>query len=625
MINACGIDIEGTGAEGLTVDAEGWGSAAYDAVGVNPLAARPDVHGLAVAKDDVDVAVEGDGMVEVHFGQSGEIPLLLPVGTKAGLAAVEGYGVGVVALAVGINIGDGDGLAGGAGMVGIDVNRDVGVGHGKGCATERAGAGGVAAVLVAEWCGGCVREREADCVAAAVVEGLAELQAAAAVGGYAADGVLGSVAGEGYGADGDVGAGGDGAGGVAVVILVGMVCVCGVVGGVVGAVAEVVGVVAVVGIYLVAGEGGAGRFQDGDLGGGEEVVADFCPAFAIADEAADGVGRCAEQAAVEHAALDGERAVLLYADDAAVCAVAADGAVDSGADGAVLDADGAPAAADETAGELLVGSDGARDVQVAEGGGAVSLVAGVGLGGADVAEGGDVLRGSVGDVVAADIDGQRVAVTVEGAAEVVLAAARHAGDGVLRRADVVAELHGLAAEAVPSVVVLQGEAEGVPSGGIADGVGIGGGLRQGGGDKLGLGGWLQRDVGDGRLLGIGQRAVVDVAAGVLQSLAVLDVHGAVVAIGGDEVGGGAQAEGDGAFGGDAHGVISRCGGHLPAIDGDGPVVGIDGGMAVPGTGGADDAAVDGDAAAGIDGISVTGDGEPPRARALAVDGQGKVG
>ncbi len=462
-----------SGVEALAVDSEVSNS-------LNACNVACKGHGLTVAKDEGDVAIGYNFVVVADVvahvvGAGGEVYVVVAVFLNGGLIAVEGDGLdGVVTVvqgAVGIDVGDGDGLAGAGEVVGADGDGHVGVRHSECRAVEGACAGGVAVVAVAEgYAGGGVAEGEAELVAAAVVEGLAALQASAAVGGDAADGVLGGVAGEGDGLDGDVGGGGDGAGGVAVVILVGMVCVCGVVGGVVGAVAEVVGVVAVVGIYLVAGEGGAGRVQDGDLGGGEEAVADFCPAFSIADEAADGVGRCAEQTAVEQAAGDGERAVLLYADDAAVGAVAADGAGDGGADAAVLDADGAPAAADETAGELLVGSDGARDVQVAEGGGAVSLVAGVGLGGADVAEGGDVLRGSVGDVVAADIDGQRVAVTVEGAAEVVLAAARHAGDGVLRRADVVAELHGLAAEAVPRVVVLQGVAEDAPARGGVDGV-----------------------------------------------------------------------------------------------------------------------------------------------------------
>ncbi len=465
-----------------------------------------DGHGLAVAEDDVDVAIASN-LSRVAEVDADEVPLLLPVVAEAGLRAVEGDGLdGVVTVvqgAVGIDVGDGDGLAGAGEVVGADGDGDVGVRHSERRAVEGASAGRVA-VLVAFGCaGGGVAEGEAELVVAAVVEGLAALQASAAVGGDAADGVLGRCAGEGDGLDGDVGGGGDGAGGVAVVILVGMVCVCGVVGGVVGAVAEVVGVVAVVGIYLVAGEGGAGRVQDGDLGGGEEAVADFCPAFAPAEEAADGVGRCAEQTAVEQAAGDGERAGLLYADDAAVGAVAADGALDGDADAAVLDADGAPAAADETAGELLVGSDGARDVQVAEGGGAFSLVAGVGLGVADVAEGGDVLRGSVGDVVAADVDGQRVALSVEGAAEVVVRAAGHAADG-----DVVAEADGLAAEAVVGVVVIEGGAHDAPSGGGADGVGVAadGEVVAGGEADVGDGG-----AGLGVAYGAGD-AVVDVVA-----------------------------------------------------------------------------------------------------------------
>ena len=68
-------------------------------------------------------------------------------------------------------------------------------------------------------------------------------------------------------------------------------------------------------------------------------------------------------------------------------------------------------------------------------------------------------------VVAADVHVKRVAPAVERAAEVMAAAAGHAGDG-----DVGAEADGLAAEAVVGVVVLQGVAEDVPALGGLDGV-----------------------------------------------------------------------------------------------------------------------------------------------------------
>ena len=57
-----------------------------------------------------------------------------------------------------------------------------------------------------------------------------------------------------------------------------------------------------------------------------------------------------------------------------------------------------------------------------------------------------------------------------------------------------------------------------------------------------MGGRLQRDIGDGQLLRIVEHVAVDVSAGVLECLAVGDVHGAHVAAGVDEVGGLAQVE-----------------------------------------------------------------------------------
>ena len=544
VCTAVAVLVDTDTADGLVIAVE---VAAEDAV-VAVEAASDGLEVVLVARKIVPVA--GVGVVDVV----GELEVLAAVAVfLAGLAvcAVDAVGqqvelvlviyhVGVVGIAVALGGPVDDGEA--------DCDGHVLIGHGERIgifrAAERSCAGRVA-VLVA--CGSvttAVRECETHLVTTASVEVAAVLDARR-VSCDATDVVFGGIASI---CHGDVLACRDAAGSNAVVPLSGAYCAVVQIRFIIGAVAEVVGVVAVVGIYLVAGEGGAAVVLYGDFRRGEERVIDFCPAFSIADEAADGVGRCAEQTAVEQAAGDGERAALLYADDAAVGVVAADGAGDGGADGAVVDADGAPAAADETAGELLVGSDGARDVQVAEGSGAVSLVAGVGLGVADVAEGGDVLRGSVGDVVAADIDGQRVALSVEGAAEVVLAAARHACDGILRRADVVAELHGLAAEAVVGVVVVEAVAEDVPARGGVDGVravavdgevgGVGGAAEGHGG----IGADVERIAADGRAV---DTIFIDPARG---GGGKRDGSGVVVRAavreGGRGVGGGAVGEGE---------------------------------------------------------------------------------
>ena len=78
----------------------------------------------------------------------------------------------------------------------------------------------------------------------------------------------------------------------------------------------------------------------------------------------------------------------------------------------------------------------------------------------DFAEGCGALRRGLGDV-----DGECLSIAVEGAHELVARAARR-----LRDADVGTEFHGLAAEVVPRVVVLQGIAEHVPARGGVDGV-----------------------------------------------------------------------------------------------------------------------------------------------------------
>ena len=415
---------------------------------------------------------------------------------------VDGDGVVAGGLAVGVDVADGDGLAGAAQVAGREADGDIIVGHVERRAAARGAArDAVVAVLVAEGrFAAAVGERQAHGVAAAGVEHLVIYQsfdegvavaagARGLVGGDAADAVL---RGRSVVADADALARRDAAALLAL-------------GGVVLAVVEVAGVVAV-GDFgdaanFVAAEGGAIRCAYADAGGGEERVADVERSAVPAHEAAAVggsifAGAGAEQAAGEGAALDVEGlAAHRDADESAVGAVAAGAAVDvdaaqavahgdvaccaadesggvlvAGVDGdaagAVLDGERAPAGADDAAGVVLGGGDGAGNVKVADGGRAIVCVAGVGLGGADVAERGGV----VVVAVAADVDGQRVAPAVEGAAEVVAVLARHAGNGVLRRANVASQLHGLAAEAVVGAVVVEGVAEHVPARGGVDGV-----------------------------------------------------------------------------------------------------------------------------------------------------------
>jgi len=234
--------------------------------------------------------------------------------------------------------------------------------------------------------------------------------------------------------------------------------------------AEGAGVVAVADSGAVAGEGGAGIAVASlhlglallKHGGGVKRVADGDGVGAPADEAtAVGGGRHSfgEELAVEHAALDGEEGILVViGDDAAMCAVAAVAAVDVDAAAAVADDDLAVLAADDSGGVLAGGVDVARYVQVLDD--AVAL---------HVTERGDVRLGGVIFGLAV-VEGQRVALAVKRAHEVMVLTARHAG-----HADVGIQLHNLAAEAVPIDVVIEGEAEGVPVIGIADGVGVLGG------------------------------------------------------------------------------------------------------------------------------------------------------
>ncbi len=310
-----GGDVEGAGAESLAVDGQG------AVVAIDACAIAGHAHGLAVGEDDVHVVVAVNLVAVADVGAD-EVPRLLSVLAEAALRAVEGDGAGgigssvlsVAEDAVGVDVADADGLAGAAQLVaGREADGDVLVGHGERRAAERCAArGAVVAVLVAEGrVGGAVRERQAHLVVHSGVEHIIiydtgdEGVAVAAgvgclVGGDAADAVLG---GHSVVSEGDALAGGEGAE---------LLALCG---------AEGAGVVAVGHGGVVAGEGGAGMvvyiaslylgLASAEVGGGVEAVGDG--AVAIAHEAAavgGGVGAGGEQLAVEHAAVDGERAAV---------------------------------------------------------------------------------------------------------------------------------------------------------------------------------------------------------------------------------------------------------------------------------------------------------------------------
>ena len=231
--------------------------------------------------------------------------------------------------------------------------------------------------------------------------------------------------------------------------------------------AQRAGVVAVgdVGYDYVAGEGSATCVHGVSVGsGGVEAVGDgdvvARGVLAVAYEAAAVGGAAgADDFAVEHAAANVERcaaghtpceaavgavAALAAADGDAATAVgdverrvadAADDAAcelvagrDGAADGAVLDSELAPCLADDAAGFLAGSDDVGHHVKATDGGGDAAHVA-------DVAERGHAVGGG-GFEDGAVHEGQRIAVAVECAAEVMAAAARHAGDGVLSRADI---------------------------------------------------------------------------------------------------------------------------------------------------------------------------------------------
>ena len=152
--------------------------------------------------------------------------------------------------------------------------------------------------------------------------------------------------------------------------------------------------------------------------------------------AAEGGAVGGELTAVEDAAAQGEYTAL-GGHDAAVGAVAVDAAVDDDAAAAVADPNGAVLAANDAAGVFVGGIDVAVYMKAVDVGTVLH-----------VAERRGVLLAE-GTLGGAEGEGQRVALSVEGAHEVVVAAARHAGDG-----DVGAEFHRPVDEAVVGAVVL---------------------------------------------------------------------------------------------------------------------------------------------------------------------------
>ena len=346
--------VEGAGLSTLSIEVEVAGRTPKGRA-----TAAIDVHGLAVAEDDVDVAVALNPACVAEAGAD-EVPFVLVVAAERGLAAVEGDGIGVAALAVGVDVADADGLAGAGEVVGADANRDVAVGHVQRRAVEGAGAGRVAVLVACGCTGGGVRECQAHLVFATVVEGAAAGDALG-VGLYAADGVGSVLDRRAYGADGLDGDAVAATDGTLSLTLRG---------------AEGAGVVTVGdgGAGAVAAEGGAwiaGAGNDLGLacaegGGGIERVGDgdgrVAPAYEAAAVAGAAGGAYGEHLAVEHAALDANAGAIgggVGGHDAAVCAVAADRAVDGDAADAVGDAGRALHDADESGGVLTVGADGA--------------------------------------------------------------------------------------------------------------------------------------------------------------------------------------------------------------------------------------------------------------------------
>ena len=367
------------------------------------------------------------GVVE---GALHDTPCFLACCAKGGFRAGEPDVVGaLLRRAVHVNVVD----------VRVGCDDNIGIGHGAGVGASAAaqnGSFGYAVVREGKAFRHCVVQREAHRFAAAGVEHIIIFDARA-VTGDAAGAVCSGRSGI---LHGDIIARRDAAGLLAL-------------GG-----AEGAGVVAVgVGGHRpVAGKGGSAADEGPDIRGAVEAVGDGERAFISLpahEAAAVGGGACAtgNYPAVEHAALDvevGVVAVALVADESTVCAVAIDTARDGDAGAAVADGDGA----------VLVGGNACcihgRGGNFACNDEVLNHAAVL-----DVAEGGCI---SLAGVV---VEGQRVPLPVEGAAEVALTAASHAVDANVR-----AEFHGLAAEAVVGGDVLQGVAELAPACGIVDGV-----------------------------------------------------------------------------------------------------------------------------------------------------------
>ncbi len=219
-------------------------------------------------------------------------------------------------------------------------------------------------------------------------------------------------------------------------------------------------VAAVEGGVAVAGEGlrvAVVRGGDGQRGGSEEAVADGgggAAIFIACDAGAAGVaGAC--HRAVEHAAFDGEAAAFRAGDEASEGGVLAEvggecRAAAAAGDGGVAEAD-ANDASEQFAVGVACAVDGASRAQVPDGGAA------------------DALERCGEAALVAHVEGQRVAVAIEDAAEgleivFVLEAARHG-----RHADVGGQLDVFAAVG-NAVAGVCGEC--VPFVGIADEVGV---------------------------------------------------------------------------------------------------------------------------------------------------------
>ena len=130
---------------------------AVDAPAADSALARPHVHRLAVGEDEVGFFAEGEGVVEVHFGQADEVPTT----GEGSLRAVEGDSLSGLCFTVLIDVADGYGLAGAADLAGVAAHGDVVVGHGEGAAAQVGGGDVVIAgilhgeaVFVAEGCAG---------------------------------------------------------------------------------------------------------------------------------------------------------------------------------------------------------------------------------------------------------------------------------------------------------------------------------------------------------------------------------------------------------------------------------------------------------------------------------------